>query len=185
QVPAVGWFLGVSCLFLNVMLMASFAMNGTDARDLVFVKHLFVLPVQTSTLVGWPMFSGCLTVSAVWLINAIFFYRATGIAAPLWWPAAAFSLFLVTIQALAWTPFAQRWLHIALTIAVLISPLLLLIVGLNLDLNPTEPLLAALFLALIPVAYVAAVSGVARARRGAPYDWRAWGRFVEWLARWR
>jgi hypothetical protein len=32
---------------------------------------------------------------------------------------------------------------------------------------------------------VAAISGVAKARRGEAYDWRAWGRFVEWLGKWR
>src|SRR5262245_55500398 len=96
QVPAVGWTIGVCCLFLNVMLIAVFGMSGTDARELVFVKHMFVLPVRTTALVGWPMLSGCLTVSMVWFIIAIFVYRATGIAAPIWWPAAAFALSLAT-----------------------------------------------------------------------------------------
>jgi len=35
---------------------------------------------------------------------------------------------------------------------------------------------------LLPIAYLAAYSGVARARRSDFYDWRAWGRFTEWLA---
>ncbi|HZN36638.1 MAG TPA: hypothetical protein VFB80_22565 [Pirellulaceae bacterium] len=185
DVSAVGWFFGVSCLFANFIVMAAFSMSSADARNLTFTKHMFVLPVRTGTLVAWPMFSGCLTVAVIWLINACFVFRASGIAAPLWFPAAAFALLLASFQALAWTPFAQRWLHIALTTVVLTSPILVLLVGLILNLQLSEPMATCLLLGLIPIAYVAAVSGVGRARRGEAYDWRAWGRFVESLAKWR
>ena len=76
EVPAVGWFFGVSCLFVNIMLIAAFSMSGADARNLTFAKHMFVLPVRTSTLVAWPLISGCLTVAAFWLINASLVFRA-------------------------------------------------------------------------------------------------------------
>ena len=72
---------------------------------------MFILPVRTRTLVFWPMASGCLTVAVVWLINACLVFRAAGIAAPLWWPAATLATLLAAFQALSWTPFAQRWLH--------------------------------------------------------------------------
>ena len=85
QVPAAGWFLGVSCLYLNVVLMAAFGMSGADARNLTFASHMFVLPVRTRTLVAWPMLSGCVTVAVVWLITACLVFRPSGIAAPLWW----------------------------------------------------------------------------------------------------
>jgi hypothetical protein len=182
-VPAVGWFLGVSSVFVNIMLVAVFSMSGADARDLTFSKHMFVLPVRTSTLVAWPMLSGCLTVAAVWLLNACLVFRSGGIAAPLWWPAAALALFLATFQALSWTPFVQRWLHVVWTAGVLMSPLFAILLGLIFDVRLSEPTGAAILVGLIPVAYVAALSGVGRARRGDPYDWRAWGRFVEWIAR--
>jgi hypothetical protein len=183
--PVFGWFFGVCGLYVNFTLMAAFGMSGADARNLTFTKHMFVLPVRTSTLVAWPMFSGCLTVAIVWVINAQLIFRASGIAAPLWFPAAAFVLLLATFQALAWTPFAQRWVHIVLTVLVLISPLLVLLVGLVFDVRLSEPTATALLLGLLPIAYIAAVSGVARARRGDTYDWWAWGHFVEWLAKLR
>src|SRR5690242_6581219 len=69
-VPAVGWVAGVCGLFVNVVVMVAFSMSGSDAKDLTFSKHMFVLPARTSTLVAWPMLSGCLTVAAVWLVNA-------------------------------------------------------------------------------------------------------------------
>src|SRR5436190_2570469 len=96
DLPAVGWFLGVVCVFVNILLMAPFAMSGEDTRNFTFAKHMFVLPVRTSALVAWPMISGGLVVAAVWLINASLVLRPGGIAAPLWWPAAALALFLAT-----------------------------------------------------------------------------------------
>jgi hypothetical protein len=183
QVPAAGWLLGVSCLYLNFVVMAAFGMSGAEARSLTFASHMFVLPVRTRTLVAWPMISGCITVVIVWLIDACLVFRPGGIAAPVWWPAAAFAALLVTFQALAWTPFAQRWLHIALTAGVLTSPLFVLIAALAFNVQLGEPAAAAVLLAIIPVAFVAAIFGLARARRGDAYDWRAWSRFVEWIAR--
>ncbi len=184
-VPAVGWFFGVSCLFVNVMLIAPFSMSGEDARNFTFAWHMLVLPVRTSALVAWPLISGCLTVAVFWLIGASLVFRPTGMAVPLWWPAAALALFLSTFQALAWTPFAQRWLHGVLTVAVFISPLLVLLLGVALDVRLSEFAATAVLIALIPIAWLAAYSGVARARRSEFYDWRAWGRFTQWLARWR
>jgi hypothetical protein len=65
------------------------------------------------------------------------------------------------------------------------SPILvgLLLLIFNIQLNELNG--TVLLLGLMPIAYVAAFSGVAMARRGDAYDWRAWGRFVDWLARWR
>src|SRR5438067_3908428 len=114
QVPAAGWFLGISCLAVNLLLIAPFAMSGGETRNVTFASHMFILPVRTATLVGWPMLLGCLTVALVWLITAGLVFRPGGIAAPLWWPAAAFACLLAAFQALAWTPFVQRWLHGAL-----------------------------------------------------------------------
>src|SRR5262245_48190109 len=174
DVPAVAWFFGISCVWMNMIVMAAFSMSGTDARSLTFVSHMYVLPVRTSTLVAWPMLSGCLTVAFVWLINACFVFRAAGIAAPLWWPAAMFAATLTVFQALAWTPFVQRWVHIALGVIVLTSPLFLVLLGLVLDIRPNDTAATALLVCLIAIAYIASVSGVSRARRGDPYDWRAW-----------
>src|SRR6185369_719789 len=185
EVPAVGWFFGISCLYVNFALMGAFSMSGGDARDLTFGKHVFVLPVRNSTLVVWPMLSGCLTVAVFWLTNALLVFRAVGIAAPLWFPAAAYALLLTSFQALCWTPFAQRWMHLGLTVVVLISPILVLLPLLFFNIHLSEPAGTTILLGLVPVAYISAVSGVARARRGDAYDWRAWGRFIEWLAKWR
>lgn len=185
QVPAPAWFCGMCGLFANFILMAAFSMSGADARNLTFASHMLVLPVRTRTLVFWPMFSGCTTVALVWLFNASLVFRAGGIAAQLWMPAAALAAVLAAFQALSWTPFAQRWLHGALTIVVLMSPLFVLLLGIVLDIHLSEPVATALLVSLIPIAYVAAISGVGMVRRGDAYDWRAWGRFAEWLAQWR
>jgi hypothetical protein len=144
-----------------------------------------VLPARTTTLVAWPMFSGCLAVAGVWWITAALVFRPGGVDAPLWLPAAAIALFLASFQAVMWTPFSQRWLQLVLMVFVIMAPMAAALVVIALDIPGSEPVVAAMFTALIPVAYFAAVLGVARARRGQPYDWRGWSRFVEWLTTFR
>ena len=61
--PAVSWYLGMPCVFVAILLVAVFSMTGNDATDSGFTRHMFVLPVRTTTLVAWPMFSGCLAVA--------------------------------------------------------------------------------------------------------------------------
>jgi hypothetical protein len=187
--PAIGWFFGVSCMFVNVLLIVPFSMSGADTKNYAFARHMFVLPVRTGALVAWPLISGCLTVAAFWLINASLVLRPAGIAAPLWWPAAAIAFFLATFQALAWTPFAQRWLHGVLTAAVLMTLLIALLVVMlateALEIQRNELAATATLIGLIPIACLFAYLAVARARRSDFFDWRAWGRFLEWLAqRW-
>jgi hypothetical protein len=187
QMPAVAWFLGLPSLWANIMLVGVFAMTGNDIKNSGFTTHMFVLPVRTSTLVAWPMFAGCFTLAGVWLVTAGLIFRPGGIAAPLWWPAGALALFLVAFQAVSWTPFAQRWLQLALTVTVLMTLLVLIIIALLLtgtefNVRGGQWIAAAAMLVFIPVAYLAAWSGVARARRGEPYDWRAWSRAMDWLA---
>jgi hypothetical protein len=181
-VPAVGWFLGVSCLFVNVLLIVAFSMSGAESRNFTFDKYPFVLPVRTRALVAWPLISGCLIVAGVWLINASFVFRPTGIAAPLWWPATLLALGLATFQALAWTPIAQRWLHCVFAVVVLMTPFLVLLLGALFDLRLSEFAATMILMAMIPIAYLAAHSGVARARRGDFYEWRVWRRWTEWPA---
>lgn len=180
SVPAVGWFLGMPGLFTNILLVAAFTMAGTDVADTGFTKHMFVLPVRTRTLVAWPMFSGCVAVAGLWLITATLIFRPGGIAAPLWWPAAAMIYFLTVFQAVCWTPFVQRWLHLAVIVLALMLPMIALPFIVLLDLQWSEPVVAALLLAIVPVAYLAALSGVARTRRGEPYEWRLWSRLAAW-----
>jgi hypothetical protein len=181
--PAVGWFLGLPSIYINIMLLAVFSMSGHDLRESGFTTHMFILPVRTRTLVAWPMFIGCLTVMTVWLATAVLVFRLGGIAAPLWWPAATLAYLLASFQALSWTPFAQRWLHVVLIPPVIMLPFVALLVFLLLDIQMSERMSALFLIGLVPVAFVAALSGVARARRGDPYDWRLWSRVVEWAAK--
>jgi hypothetical protein len=181
SVPAVAWFLGMPGLLTSIMLIAAFSMSGHDIKDSGFTTHMFVLPIRVRTLVAWPMFSGCITVAGVWLITAALVFRPGGIDAPLWWPAGAIVAFLAAFQAVTWTPFAQRWMQLAVLIAIHVVPILVLILLVRLNVQLSDLMIGLLELSVVPVAYVAAVSGVARARRGDPYDWRLWNRFVEWI----
>src|SRR5262249_28352902 len=103
SLPAVAWFLGMPSVYINIMPVAVFSMSGRDLRDSGFTTHMFILPVRTRMLVAWPMFTGCLTVTTVWLITATLVFWPGGIAAPLWWPAGALAYFLTSFQAISWT----------------------------------------------------------------------------------
>lgn len=182
-VPAVGWFLGMPAVLINILLVAVFSMSGADLQDSAFASHMFTLPVRTRTLVAWPMVVGCFALMAVWWITAALVFRPGGILAPLWWPAGALAYFLASFQAISWTPFAQRWLHVALTSVVMVFPIAILPVLLLLDIELSEPAAALLFLAVLPAAYLAALTGVARARRGDPYHWQIFQRRTDRVSR--
>src|SRR5687768_16176645 len=99
EVPVVAHFVGVSTLFVQILLVAAFAMTGNDAQTSGFTKHMFVLPVNTWALVTWPMVTGCLAAAGTYLVSALLVFRAGGIDAPLWGPAAAAAAFLASFQA--------------------------------------------------------------------------------------
>src|SRR5262249_27442962 len=71
-----------------------------------------------------------------------------------------------------------------MAVAVLMTPFLAAVLLFAvLDVRLSEFAATAILIALIPVAGLAACSGLERARRGDLYDWQAWGRFTESLAR--
>lgn len=181
--PAVGYWLGMPSLLVIVYAVSIFTNAGPSVES-GFATHLFVLPMRTSTLVAWLMGGGCLVVAAIWLLTASLIFRRGGIDAPLWWPAAIAAVQLAWFQASAWTPFAQRWLQVAFTAIVITIPTTVLLVGtlIATEFGVSELACTLLILCLLPPSYLAALSGVAQARRGDAYDWKLWSRWVAWLA---
>jgi hypothetical protein len=99
-------------------------------------------------------------------------------------------LFSSVFQALAWTPFAQRWIQGILTVFAGAGTFGWVVGGIAFGFDrfgsAATPLAALTSVALVfPLAYYAALSGVAMTRRGDSYDWRLWNRFIERLNIWR
>jgi len=179
--PEAGQHLAMPTALIVLHLMTVFSLLGADdLKDRGYSPKMFALPVRSRTLVIWPMLWGCLSIAFVWLIIAGLILRPTGIAAPLWWPAAALAAGSTLLQALTWTPLAQSWLRIFLAVPVfmgLVGGTMLVAV-----LEVPEPIAAGIFLALLPLTFAASLHGVAMARRGDAYDWQAWNRMVAWMA---
>jgi hypothetical protein len=182
--PAAGQHLAMPCSFILIHLMAVFTLPGAhDLKTKGYSPKMFVLPVRTAALVAWPMIWGSLHLGCVWLFTAILILRPTGNVVPLVWPIAALAVGLTLLQALQWMPLAQNWLRIVVAVP-LVLVVLILVLGVAIFSVP-EPIATSVFLALLPLTYVACLHGVVLARRGDSYDWQTWNRFVAWTAEWR
>jgi hypothetical protein len=167
------WFLIALCYVIGVFAY------GFEARlehaESGFPTRLFVLPVRTWVLVGWPMVQGMAAAVLMWLAWEALVLRPAGVETPAWW-AVMLAAAVATVQALVWLPFGLPWVRIPVTVVVLTvlvrAPAVLSLFGDRLsdpDAEGTVLTLAAV--AIIPVAFLLARAGVARARRGDTPDW--------------
>jgi hypothetical protein len=142
-----------------------------EATQSGFPARLFTLPVRTSMLVGWPMLQGVTAVTLLWLAWSCLALRPSGVEVSLGFTALVAGAFVAVLQALLWSPFRLPWLRVI--VALLVLPLLVLVpwfartfAGLS------DRTLLIVFAALIPLAYLAALVGVSRARHGDTPLWQ-------------
>src|SRR5947207_329575 len=134
-----------------------------------FPARLFVLPVRTWVLVGWPMLQGVAAAVVLWLAWDRLVLRPSGVVVPPWWPAILAAVVAVS-QAVVWFPFGLPWVRLAVAVAALLAlvraPVILEAVAGDRFADPdAEAAVLSLFAAaLVPVAFLVARSGVARAR---------------------
>ncbi len=144
-----------------------------DARSL-FPARMFALPLSTAALVGWPMLTGALVMALGWLLCARGVLWPWGMEAPLLWPALLFAAVVAWLQAIAWAPFGVPYLRILVAVVVLAS----LPMGTVAAVEEGAPagLVAAALAGALPLAYLVAVRGVARARCGedSGLAWPGW-----------
>lgn len=180
-VPVSGQFASVSSIWFMMALcyvIGVFA-YGFEARletaESGFPGRLFVLPVRTWVLVGWPMVQGIAVAVLMWVAWNLLVLRPAGIEAPAWWTAMLAAVVAVS-QALVWTPFGLPWARLVVASVVLISlvrapAVLALAADRPFDSDAESRVLSLIAVALIPVAFVFARAGVARARRGDGIGW--------------
>lgn len=176
--PVTGQFASVSSIWFMMGLAYAIGVfaYGFEARleaaESGFPARLFVLPVRTRVLVGWPMLQGMAAAVLLWLAWDGLVLRPCGVETPRWW-AVMLAAAVATSQALVWLPFGLPWLRLVVMVAVLIAfvraPAVLALFG-----DPlTDPAtaLTVVAAALIPTAFLLATLGVARARRGDSLGW--------------
>lgn len=162
------WFVMALCYVLGVFAYGHEA--RLEAAESGFPARLFVLPVRTSVLVGWPMLQGVAAAVLLWLGWDRFVLRPAGVETPGWW-AAMLAAVVATSQALVWLPFGLPWARVLVLGAAL--TVLLRSNTYFTDPDTRAAVLTWVAAGLIPAAFLLARAGVARARRGDGPGW-AW-----------
>jgi hypothetical protein len=162
------WFALALCYTVGVF---AYGLDGRlEATESGFPARLFLLPVRTSVLVGWPMAQGVAAAVALWLVWQWLVLRPSGVETPGWWTAMVAAA-VAASQALAWVPFGVPYLRLAAMIAVLTAlvraPAVLALLGDRFTGPDAEArVLVPFALGVIPVAFLMAWAGVRVARRG-------------------
>ena len=161
----------LSTLFFYFLAVFSFGLAGDlAARPSLYPARMFVLPVTTGALAGWPMLYGAAAMTSLWLGTALFARWSWGIDLPLLWPGLLCVVFLAWTQALTWMPYGLPGLRVLIT--VLWLTVLDAVVLLAVHYKVRETVMAAMLAPLLPLAYLTARYAVSRARRGDVPDWR-------------
>jgi hypothetical protein len=154
-------------VFIMVMFQAEADLAG---KETLFPRWMLILPVTTRALVAWPMLFGAGAMLTAWLAIGQFVLRTMKPELPLGWPAMVMIACFAWSQGLAWSPFGLRWLRV-----IVITAVIGCVVALTVLLRLADLPAAMLFVtpaATIPAAYVVAVRGLSRARRGDDPDWQ-------------
>ena len=160
-----------SALFFYLLAVFSFGFAGDlAARQSIYPTRMFALPMTTAALAGWPMLYGAVAMASLWLATALLAPWGLGIDVPLIWPALYAAAFLAWTQVLAWMPYGARGLRVI--VAVLWLATINAVVFNAIYYQVSESLMVAVLAPQLPLAYLCARFGVARARRGDVPDWR-------------
>src|SRR5207302_4077765 len=110
-------------------------------KDSSFPARMFILPVRTVTLVGWPMLYGTVAIALTCLILAEGVLRPCGLQTPSWLLALVTAGVLAWSQAISWSPFGAGWLKAVLALLGLSAIVLGPIAGRALEVPDAIPLL--------------------------------------------
>ncbi len=150
-------------------LLQVFTLGPSDLgiRASGYPKHMFVLPMSTRSLVGWPMLIGAATHAGLWILIASLVFIPAGFAAPVVWPAALVAAGTAWVQAIGWMPFPTPFARVP-ALAVAMTPLVGFGAwcGLFLERSDVSSVVVAGSVIWGMVAYAVGVRGLARARRG-------------------
>lgn len=172
----------LSAMFMYLLAVFTFGITGDlAARQSMYPPRMLTLPVSTAALAGWPMLYGCLSMVLLWFGIRIAGVFPSGLPIPKYWPALFAASLLAWTQALTWMPYPLRGMRILATIGLLVS--IDVVVFTALETKARESTMLLLLAPLLPLAYVAAVSAVRRARQGHVPEWGIVERFTPRLTR--
>ena len=167
----------LAATFMYLLAVFTFGISGDlAARESMYPPRMLTLPVSTAALAGWPMLYGCLSMTLLWFAVRIAGIFPPDVDVPKYWPALFAASLLAWTQALTWMPYPMRGMRILISICLLIS--IDIVVFTALENKPRESTMVLLLAPFAPLAYVAALSAVRRARRGDVPDWSVADRFA-------
>jgi hypothetical protein len=166
----------VPSIYLAMFLVLRFCLGWDapiDSRQSCFPADLFLLPVRTGALAGWPMAYGAVTAFLLWLVLAGCIMRPWVSLwngwVPLWWPALMAMAALAWLQAILWLPFGLRGLRVVVMLLLILGLIVIAEVG-ALG-GVAEPILVGLFGGLAVPGWTVGYLGVRQGRRGDAPNW--------------
>ena len=149
-------------------------------RHSCFPADLFLLPVRTGALAGWPLAYGAAAASLLWLVLAWCIMRPWtslwSVRVPLWWPAMMAAATLALTQASLWLPFGLCGLRVA--VMFLLIPGLIAMAQYSALSGVSEPILVGVYAGLAVLGWTLGYLGVRQGRRGEAPNWE--GLFEPW-----
>jgi hypothetical protein len=190
-------FSGLLVFFAMLYLMSVFVYSevGRGPNRPGFPAWKLTLPMRTTSLVAWPMLYGAAAIALLWVVLMCFIWRPSGLAREaVWWVLPMLIALLACFQAVAWLPLRSSLARLALAVVLLPTLAIGVMFGAanlsvrlygDVRLRDMDHLMAYLCLALLPAAYLVALAGVARERRGGGWGWawlgRRWDALDAWL----
>jgi hypothetical protein len=164
-------------MYLAMFLLGMFCLVEANApiggRQSCFPADLFLLPVRSGALAGWPIAYGAAAASLLSLVVAWCILRPWtsmwSVSVPLWWPAMMATAGLAWIQALLWLPFPLRGLRVVFMVMLIAGAIATAQVG-ALS-GASEPILVGLFAVLAVLGWTLGYLGVRQGRSGDAPNW--------------
>jgi hypothetical protein len=137
-----------------------------------YPANMFVLPLRTRTLTGWPILYGAATFAMLWVLVVYLVLKPIGFSPPVLWPAAIAAASAAWVQAIGWAPFPTPFARVPV-LALAAIPLILLgtWAAIYMESRSVAAIVTAGSLIWVAIAHGFAVLGLARARCGAESTW--------------
>ena len=163
--------LPITVSFVYFLAVFTYGLEGDLAgRQSMYPARMFTRPVTTVSLTAWPMLAGAVAAALLWTVARPIAPWPPSVRVPAVWPGVLGVAHLAWTQALTWRPYGLPGLRVV--VLMLWLTVIDAIVLLALHFEISEPVMVAILLPLIPLAWPVALSAVGRARRGDVPDWR-------------
>jgi hypothetical protein len=162
----------LSVAFYWILAVFSFGHDGSvGSRRSIFPQRLFTLPVTNAALAGWPMLFGAAAIALLWIFARAVAPWPGDMAEtfPWVWPGLLAIVLLAWLQPVLWASYPLPGLRVVAGTLCLSAVQVASVLAI--EFGASERFMIAMLAPNIPLAFFAARSAVAQARRGGEADW--------------